>query len=85
MTPQTPEARHRRNTLKLLLQAAVIWFFFACFAHLFVKALNEITLFGFPFGFLVAAQISPLALIGLCYWHEVRQARIDEDYKLRQE
>ena len=63
----------------------IIWFIFGFVVHLFVNALNEIVILGFPLGWYMAAQGSLIVFVILCFWFAARQNRIDEDCGLAED
>lgn len=78
----TPEmaAAHWAKTKALMWTCLIIWFIFGFAIHLFVDALNEIVIIGFPLGWYVAAQGSLIVFVVLCFWFASRQNRIDEEF-----
>ncbi len=71
---------HWSRTRGLMWTVLVLWFVFSFGIHIFVSALNEIVIFGFPLGFYMAAQGSLLAFVILIFWYAGRQNAIDEEY-----
>ena len=76
---------HWAASRKLLYIVLIIWFFFAYLIHLFVGSLNAVSLFGFPFGYYMAAQGSLFAFVLLIFWFANRQNAIDEKFGLAEE
>ena len=84
--PTAEKARHHwRETSRLMWIVLAIWFAFSFVIHLFARQLNEIVLFGFPFGFYMAAQGSLIVFVILIFWYANRQNRIDEDHGVAEE
>jgi len=82
-SPQiTPEkaAAHWAKTKSLMWTVLIIWFIFSFVIHLFVDALNEIVIIGFPLGWYFAAQGSLIVFVILCFWFASKQNRIDEEF-----
>ena len=78
----TPEAAaaHWAKTRTLMWICLVIWAIFSFVIHMFVEALNGISIFGFPFGFYMAAQGSLVVFVVLIFWFSARQNAIDEEF-----
>ena len=64
---QSSAAAHWRRTRNLTFVTLGIWFFFAFFIHWFSAELNNYSFLGFPLGFYMAAQGSPIAFVILLY------------------
>jgi putative solute:sodium symporter small subunit len=73
------------KTRNLMWFCLVVWFLFSFGIHLFVGALNQITILGFPLGFYLAAQGSLIVFVVLIFWFAYRQNRIDEEYGMAEE
>lgn len=73
---------HWAASRKLLFIVLLIWFVFAYLIHLFVGAMNTVSLFGFPFGYYMAAQGSLFSFVLLIFWFAKRQNAIDEEFGL---
>ena len=78
MTPSA-HANHWQRTRNLTFATLGIWFFFSFFIHWFGAALNAFTFMGFPLGFYMAAQGSPIAFVVLIFWSVRRQEKIDDE------
>lgn len=76
---------HWQKTSKLLKIVLVFWFFFAYFLHFFVGALNEVSFFGFPLGYYMAAQGSLFAFVVIIYFFSKKQNQIDEEFGLAED
>ena len=57
-----------------------LWIFFSFIVHMFVNALNNIVILGFPLGYYMAAQGSLIAFVVMLFWFARRQNAIDEEY-----
>jgi putative solute:sodium symporter small subunit len=71
---------HWSRTRNLTIVTLIIWFFFSFVVHWFGAQLNEFKFLGFPFGFYMAAQGSPLVFVLLIIWSVRRQEKIDADF-----
>ncbi len=71
---------HWNKTRNLLMVTLAIWAVFAFVLQLFVGALNQIVILGFPFGYYMAAQGAELAFVILIFWFASRQNRIDTEF-----
>lgn len=72
-------AEHWERTRSLTFITLGLWAFFSFFIHWFGAELNNLSFLGFPLGFYMAAQGSPLAFVLLLLWSTRRQERIDEE------
>ncbi len=68
---------HWRRTRRLTLITLAVWFIFSFVVHWFGAALNAISFMGFPLGFYMAAQGSPIIFVVLIIWSVRRQEKID--------
>jgi putative solute:sodium symporter small subunit len=82
MTDLTPERRHAywAKTSRLMWIIMILWFIFSFGIHLFAVQLNNVTIFGFPLGFYMAAQGSLIAFVVLCFWNASAQNKIDQEF-----
>ncbi|MBI3514669.1 MAG: DUF4212 domain-containing protein [Proteobacteria bacterium] len=78
----TPEKAHAywQRTSKLMWTILGLWFLASFVVHFFATALNTIVIFGFPFGFYMAAQGSLVVFVVLCAWNAIAQNKIDEEF-----
>lgn len=79
LPPEVAEA-HWNKTRNLMVFTLAIWAFFSFFIHMFVTALNNIVILGFPLGFYMAAQGSLIVFVVLIFWFSNRQNKIDEEF-----
>jgi putative solute:sodium symporter small subunit len=56
-----------------------IWFFFSFVIHWFAPQLNQVTFFGWPLGFYMAAQGSEIVFVVTLFWFAKTQDAIDRD------
>lgn len=73
------ESKHWDKTSRLMIVMMSIWFFFGFLIHVFVNQLNSIKLFGFPFGYYMAAQGSLIVFVAMLFWFAKAQDRIDRE------
>ena len=85
MTDKTKIEAHWKKTSNLLKVVLAFWFFFAYFLHFFVGSLNEISFFGFPLGYYMAAQGSLFAFVVIIYLFAKKQNQIDEEFGLAED
>jgi putative solute:sodium symporter small subunit len=76
---QSAHAAHWQRTRNLTFVTLGIWFVFAFVIHWFGAELNAFTFMGFPLGFYMAAQGSPIVFVVLIFWSVRRQEKIDDD------
>ncbi|MCH1568073.1 MAG: DUF4212 domain-containing protein [Alphaproteobacteria bacterium] len=79
MADKKSHAEHWQRTRSLTFVTLAIWFFFSFFIHWFGSELNNFSFLGFPLGFYMAAQGSPIAFVILLFWSTRKQEAIDED------
>ncbi len=75
-------AAHWAKTRTLMWICLVLWAVFSFVIHMFVSAMNEITIpwIDFPLGFYMAAQGSLVVFVVLIFWYSARQNAIDEEF-----
>ena len=77
----TPDrVNYWNKTKNLMITMMVLWFFFSFVIHMFVGALNNIVILGFPLGFYMASQGSLIAFVVMLFWFARRQNAIDEEH-----
>ncbi len=80
----TPEAAgaHWAKTRTLMWICLILWAVFSFVIHMFVSAMNEITIpwIDFPLGFYMASQGSLVVFVVLIFWYAARQNAIDEEF-----
>ena len=79
MASSQNKAAHWQRTRNLTYVTLAIWFFFSFFVHWFGAELYTISFMGFPLGFYMAAQGSPIAFVILLFWSTRQQEAIDEE------
>jgi putative solute:sodium symporter small subunit len=80
--PETKEQAHWSKTTRLMLTHLAIWFFFGFIIHMFVYALNKVTIpvLGFPLGFYMAAQGSLIVFVVQLFVFAKQQDKIDREF-----
>ncbi len=73
------EDRYWARTSTLMWTMFVLWLIFSFGVHYFVKDLNQVTFFGFPLGFYMAAQGSLIVFVVMLFVFAWRQDAIDRD------
>ena len=76
----TDRARHWEKTRNLMFVMLGLWIFFGFVIHMFVNALNNIVILGFPLGFYMAAQGSLIAFVIMLFVFARKQNAIDEEH-----
>ncbi len=76
----TDRARHWEKTRNLMLVMLGLWIFFGFVIHMFVNALNNIVILGFPLGYYMAAQGSLIAFVVMLFIFARKQNAIDEEH-----
>ncbi len=77
--------KHWQSSRRLLWKVLAAWFFFAYVIHLFVGALNEATVGGFPLGYYFAAQGSLFAFVVIIFCFARAQEKIDTAHGVDEE
>jgi len=68
---------HWRQTRRLMIIHLTIWFIFAYVVHWFAVALNNISFFGWPLGYYMAAQGSLIVFVVQLFLFNRQQHAID--------
>ena len=72
--------RHWEKTRNLMFVMMGLWIFFSFIIHMFLNALNNIVILGFPLGFYMAAQGSLIAFVVMLFVFARKQNAIDEEH-----
>jgi len=75
--------RHReywRRNLNLTLTLLIIWFVVTFVMAFFARPLAEVTIFGWPLSFYMAAQGSLIIYIVIIWVYANRMGKLDEEY-----
>ena len=73
-------ARHWEKTRSLMFIMLGLWIFFSFIIHMFVNALNNIVILGFPLGYYMSAQGSLIAFVVMLFIFARKQNAIDEEF-----
>lgn len=65
------------KTKGLMFTCLIIWATFGLAIHFFAGTLNNIFILGFPLGYYMAAQGSPIVFVVLIFWFAKRQDAFD--------
>jgi putative solute:sodium symporter small subunit len=85
MQQSTNDAAHWTRTRNLMLANLGVWLFFGYIIHMFVGALNKITILGFPLGFYMAAQGSLIAFVVMLFLFARQQDKIDREFNVAED
>ncbi|MFK7866900.1 MAG: DUF4212 domain-containing protein [Alphaproteobacteria bacterium] len=77
--------QHEQRTKTLMIRALILWLLASMFIPLFVESLNQVTLWGFPLGWLITTKGVLLVFVILCFWYAKKQDKIDKECKLSEE
>lgn len=81
--PQDDQARraeHWRKTRQLTAILLALWFFTGFMTVFFARELLQLTLFGWPLSFYMAAQGSSLIYLGIIGFYALRLRKLDRQY-----
>lgn len=79
MSEHFNESHHWSRTRSLTIITLFIWIIFSFVIHWFSPQLNEYRFLGYPLGYYMAAQGSPVIFVLLIIWSVRRQEQIDAD------
>lgn len=71
--------------IKLTTFTLVVWFVVTYVCAFFVKELNSIVIFGFPFGYYMGAQGSLIVFVWLIFNYAFKMNRADKTYGVEEE
>lgn len=77
--------RYWGKTSRLMRLVLLLWACLGFGIPLLAPLLNDLTLFGFPLGYLLTAQGILIGFVVLIFWYAGRQNRIDEDFHLAED
>ena len=72
--------RYWRSTKRLMAAVVFLWLALGIGVYLRAADFAATVCLGFPVGYLLAALVSPVCLVGLIFWFADRQDRLDRDY-----
>lgn len=76
--PQLSRAQHWQRTRRLSLQLLLLWLVTGFGAAFFARELANLSLFGWPLSFYLAAQGSCLVYLGILAYYAWRMRRLDK-------
>jgi putative solute:sodium symporter small subunit len=82
MTMQLTE-RHKeywRRNMKMTAILLAIWFVVTYVVGWYARELNELVIFGFPFGFYMGAQGSLIIYVIMIFYYAIRMNKLDKEY-----
>lgn len=74
-----------RKTRRLTLTLLVVWLLITFGLAWFARNLNEISIFGFPLGFYMAAQGTLIIYLLLIWYYNRRMRRLEEEFGIDDE
>ena len=75
--------RHKeywRRNMKMTAILLVIWFVVTYVVGFYARELNELVIFGFPFGFYMGAQGSLIVYVVMIFFYAIRMNKLDKEY-----
>ena len=75
--------RHKeywRRNMKMTAVLLVIWFVVTYVVGWYARELNELVIFGFPFGFYMGAQGSLIIYVIMIFYYAIRMNKLDKEY-----
>jgi putative solute:sodium symporter small subunit len=83
----SPEDRieHWRRTRQLMVIHLVIWFIFSYVVHWFAVPLNNVSFFGWPLGYYMAAQGSLIVFVVQLFIFNRQQHAVDVKFGVAEE
>ena len=75
--------RHKeywRRNMKTTAILLVIWFVVTYIVGFYARELNELVIFGFPFGFYMGAQGSLVIYVIMIFFYAIRMNKLDKEY-----
>jgi len=82
MTMQLTD-RHKeywRRNMKMTAILLAIWFVVTYVVGWYARELNELVIFGFPFGFYMGAQGSLIIYVIMIFYYAIRMNKLDKEY-----
>jgi len=82
MTMQLTE-RHKeywRRNMRMTAILLAIWFVVTYVVGWYARELNELVIFGFPFGFYMGAQGSLIIYVIMIFYYAIRMNKLDKEY-----
>ncbi|BAV34490.1 membrane protein [Sulfuricaulis limicola] len=75
--------RHKeywRRNVKMTAILLAIWFVVTYVVGWYARELNELVIFGFPFGFYMGAQGSLIIYVIMIFYYAIRMNKLDKEY-----
>ncbi len=75
--------RHKeywRRNMRMTAILLVIWFVVTYVVGFYARELNELVIFGFPFGFYMGAQGSLIIYVIMIFYYAIRMNKLDKEY-----
>ncbi|MBI3777330.1 MAG: DUF4212 domain-containing protein [Gammaproteobacteria bacterium] len=75
--------RHKeywRRNMKMTAILLAIWFVVTYVVGWYARELNELVIFGFPFGFYMGAQGSLIIYVIMIFYYAIRMNKLDKEY-----
>ena len=75
--------RHKeywRRNMKMTAILLAIWFVVTYVVGWYARELNELVIFGFPFGFYMGAQGSLVIYVIMIFFYAIRMNKLDKEY-----
>lgn len=69
-----------RRNMKMTAILLVIWFVVTYVVGWYARELNELVIFGFPFGFYMGAQGSLVIYVVMIFFYAIRMNKLDKEY-----
>ena len=66
--------------MKMTAVLLVIWFVVTYVVGWYARELNELVIFGFPFGFYMGAQGSLIIYVIMIFYYAIRMNKLDKEY-----
>ncbi|MBT9171605.1 MAG: hypothetical protein DDT18_01989 [Actinobacteria bacterium] len=77
--------KHWQRTSRLVWSLVAIWFIASFIPPLFAPTLNQISFFGWPFGYWFSAQVTLATFIILLIINAKKSDKIDKEFGLHEE
>ena len=75
--------RHKeywRRNMRMTAILLAIWFVVTYVVGFYARELNELVIFGFPFGFYMGAQGSLIIYVIMIFFYAIRMNKLDKEY-----
>jgi putative solute:sodium symporter small subunit len=74
-----------KKNIRLTTFTLIIWFIVTFVCAFFVKELNTIVIFGFPFGYYMGAQGSLIVFVWLIFNYAFKMNKYDKEFGVEEE